>query len=101
MKLAIIIVVVLVLLGGGGAAMWFLVLKEDTEEVAPKEPEPIAATFLELDALNVPVIQDGKIQRYILLRVTLDMRDDEVRTLALSYMPKLRDKYTQVHIPSA
>jgi flagellar basal body-associated protein FliL len=74
------------------AATWFLVLKEDTTEVKPPEPEPITATFLELDALNVPVIQDGKIQRYILLRVTLDMRDDEVRTSALSYMPKLRDK---------
>jgi flagellar protein FliL len=93
MKLAIIIVVVLVLLGGGGAATWFLVLKEDTGEAPPPEPEPITATFLELDALNVPVIQNGKIQRYILLRVTLDMRDAEVRTLALSYMPKLRDKY--------
>lgn len=92
MKLAIIIVVVLVLLGGGGAATWFLVLKEDPN-AEPPPPEPEAVSFLELDALNVPVLKNGGIERYILLRVTLDMRDDDAKELAKNYMPKLRDRY--------
>lgn len=92
MKMAIIIVVVLVLLGGGGAATWFLVLKEDPDK-EPEAPPPEAVAFLEMDSLNVPVIKNGVIQRYVLLRVTLDMRDAEARTLAIAAMPKLRDRF--------
>jgi flagellar protein FliL len=92
MKIAIIIVVVLVLLGGGGAATWFLVLKEDPE-AKPEEAPIDAVAFIEMDSLNVPVIKNGVIQRYVLLRVTLDMRDGEARTLALAAMPKLRDRF--------
>ena len=82
----------MILLGGGGAATWFLVLKEDPDK-KPEELPPAAVSFLEMESLNVPVIKNSVIQRYILLRVTLDLRDDEARKLASAAMPKLRDKF--------
>ena len=39
------------------------------------------------------VIKNGPIQRYVLLRVTLNMRDGEARTLALAAMSKLRHRF--------
>ncbi|MBT5108863.1 MAG: hypothetical protein HOM25_09285 [Rhodospirillaceae bacterium] len=92
MKIAIIILLVLVLLGGGGAATWFLVLKEDPEQ-KPEEAPVTAVSFLEMESLNVPVIKNGVIQRYVLLRVTLDLRDDAARKMASAAKPKLRDKF--------
>ena len=39
------------------------------------------------------VIKNAPIQRNVLLRVTLNMRDGEARTLALAAMSKLRHRF--------
>lgn len=91
MKLIIIIVVVLVLLAGGGAATWFFVL-DDPNKTAEAEPEiPLDPIFLELETLSVHVIRGGGVQKYIVLDVTLEMRDAEAKALAEKKIPKLRD----------
>jgi flagellar FliL protein len=92
MKLIIIIVVLLVVVLGGGGA-WFFFLKDDG---APKEdavvlpPDPI---FLKLDTLSLHIIRGGGVKKYIILNLTLEMRDKASRALAEQKMPKLRDVF--------
>lgn len=93
MKLVIIIVIVLVVFGGGGTAGWYFFFRDAGVEAKDEPPPPPETTFLEIDSINVPVIKNGVIQRYVLLRVTLDLRDDSVKQQAQLIMPKLRDSY--------
>jgi len=93
MKLIIIIVVVLLLLAGGGAAVWFLVL-DDPNETAQEEPAmPVDPIYVEMETLSVHVIRGGGVQKYIVLEITLEMRDLGAKALAENKMPKLRDVY--------
>lgn len=92
MKLIIIIVVVLMLVGGGGAATWFFVLDDPNKADAAPEPPPLPV-FVELETLSVHVIRGGGVQKYIVLDLTLEMRDAEAKALAENKMPKLRDVY--------
>ena len=91
MKLIIIIVVVLMLVAGGGAATWFFVL-DDPNKTAEPEPPPVPV-FLELETLSVHVIRGGGVQKYIVLDLTLELRDAEAKALAENKMPKLRDVF--------
>ncbi len=91
MKLIIIIVAVIVIVAGGGAATWFFVLGDPNAE-EKEEPAPIIdPIFLKLDTLSVHVIRGGGVQKYIVLDITLEMRDAEARALAEKKIPKLRD----------
>jgi flagellar FliL protein len=92
MKLIIIIVVLLVVVLGGGAA-WFFFLKDDglpKEDVVILPPDPI---FLKLDTLSLHIIRGGGVKKYIILNLTLEMRDKASRALAEQKMPKLRDVF--------
>ena len=92
MKLIIIIVVVIMLVAGGGAATYFFVLAEPKkEEKGPQLPPP--PVFLKMDTLSVGVIRDGSIKEYVVLDITLEMRDEAAKSLAENKMPKLRDVY--------
>ena len=93
MKLIIIIVVILVLLAGGGAATWFFVL-DDSKESGAEEPTASAdPIFLEMETLSVHVIRGGGVQKYIVLDITLELRDAATKVLAEKKMPKLRDVF--------
>lgn len=93
MKLIIIIVVVLVLVAGGGAATWFFVLDDPNKTAKEEPPPPVDPIFLEMETLSVHVIRGGGVQKYIVLDITLEMRDAEAKALAEKKMPKLRDVY--------
>jgi flagellar basal body-associated protein FliL len=91
MKLIIIIVAVIVIVAGGGAATWFFVLADpDAKDEPPPVVDPI---FLELETLSVHVIRGGGVQKYIVLDITLEMRDAGAKSLAEQKMPKLRDVF--------
>ena len=80
-----------VVLGGGGA--WFFLIKEDAapeEDVVVLPPDPV---FLKLDTLSLHVIRGGGVRKYIVLNLTLEMRDQASRNLAEQKMPKLRDVF--------
>jgi len=84
-------VLVVIVLGGGGA--WFFLIKEDSapkEDIAALSPKLV---FLELDTLSLHVIRGGGVKKYIVLNLTLEMRDEESRALAEQKMPKLRDVF--------
>ena len=91
MKLIIIIVVVLMLVAGGGAATWFFVL-DDPNKSAEPEPPPVPI-FLKMETLTVDVIRGGGVKKYVVLDLTLEMRDAEAKALAENKMPKLRDVF--------
>lgn len=91
MKLIIIIVVVVIALGGGG--VWFFVLKENdapTEEAVVIPPDPI---FVKMETLSLHVIRGGGVKKYVVLNLTLEMRDEESKARAEQKMPKLRDVF--------
>jgi flagellar FliL protein len=91
MKLIIIIVVVLMLVAGGGAATWFFVLDDPNKTAEPElPPNPV---FLPMETLSVHVIRGGGVQKYVVLDLTLELRDEAARALAENKMPKLRDVY--------
>ncbi len=93
MKLIIIIVVVILIVGGGGAATWFFVLGDPNQAEKEEPPPVIDPIFLELETLSVHVIRGGGVQKYIVLDITLEMRDADARALAEMKMPKLRDVF--------
>lgn len=92
MKLVIIIVVIVVLLLGGGGAWYFLF--RDVDATPKKEvvmpPDPI---FVKMDPLNMDVIRGGVVQKYIVLKMTLEMRDEESEKIAENNMAKIRDVF--------
>jgi flagellar FliL protein len=92
MKLVIIIIVVIVLLLGGGGAWFFLFRDVDTavEKEVVMPPDPI---FVVMEPLSMHVIRGGGVQKYIVLKITLELRDAESRALAENKMPKLRDVF--------
>lgn len=106
MKLVIIIVVVVVLLLGGGGA-WFFLFRDVEPETAEQEVVmPADPVFVTMEPLSMHVIRGGGVQKYIVLKITLEMRDAEARALAENKMPKLRDVFIgtmneyYAHLPS-
>lgn len=94
MKRIILAVVAILLVGGGGAAAWFFFLKaapgDDIRDVHDTASKP---EFLEIDSLSVPVIKDGRVQKYVLLRLTLEMKDVKAKNVGKEAMPLLKDAY--------
>ncbi len=93
MKLIIIIVVVvLIVIAGGGAAYFFLF--RDPGPVAEEEAAAAAdPEFLKMETLSVHVIRGGGVRNYIIIDITLELRDADATMLAEQKMPKLRDVF--------
>ena len=88
----IIVVVVLIVIGGGGAAWYFLF--RDSEQTALEEiAGPADPEFLKMETLSVHVIRGGGVRKYIIIDITLEMRDSAARSLADQKMPKIRDVF--------
>ena len=94
MKRLIVAGLAVLLIAGGGAAAWFFFLKaapgdnvRDVHDTAGK-PE-----FLDIDSLSVPVIRDGRVQKYVLLRLTLEMKDAKAKNIAKDAMPLVKDTF--------
>ena len=100
-KLLLIVLPVLLLLGsaGGGAYYWF-VLRVAAEEPAEPEPPPPPPDpeLVQLDSITIPVIRQGAVQKYVLLKVTLQLADQDGKELALQVMPRIKDEtYRALH----
>ena len=101
MKKLILIVLPLLLLlgGGGGGAYYFFVLKPAEENAEPEPPPPPPDPVLvEIDAMTIPVIRQGSVRKYVLVKVTLQVTDQDARQLARTVMPRLKDQmYSALH----
>lgn len=100
-KIIFIIIPVLLLLGSaGGAAYYWFVLKDAAPENAAPEPPPPPPDpeLVPLDSLTIPVIRNGAVQKYILLKITLQLMDQEGKELALRVMPRIKEEtYISLH----
>lgn len=100
-KLLLIVVPVLLLLGSGGGAAyyWFFILNAE-EEVAEPEPPPPPPDpeLVPMDSLTIPVIRQGIVQKYVLLKVTLQLSDQDGKDMTLQVMPRIKDEtYRELH----
>ncbi|MEX2618112.1 MAG: flagellar basal body-associated FliL family protein [Alphaproteobacteria bacterium] len=91
MKLIIVIVVVVLALGGGAA--WYFLFRDVDAKVEETVVMPADPLFVVMEPLSMHVIRGGGVQKYIVLNITLEMRDAESKALAENKMPKLRDVF--------
>lgn len=105
MKKIIIIVVVILLLAGGGAAAFFFLQQDDTsmaageagQDQASAEPPEATRTddpvYLDMDNLAIPIIRNRRIEKHVILKVSLEMMDEDAQEDAKPYMPRLKDAF--------
>ena len=99
MKLAIVALVVLLLLGGGGALVFFKRDELFSKSDATEEKTDTVAGYLrvpvhfKVNPLAVPVIRNNQIERYVLLQITLELADEDVKREAERLSAKLHDAF--------
>lgn len=100
-KLLLIIIPILLLFGtAGGAAYYWFVLKDAGDEMAEPEPPPPPPDpeLVQLDSLTIPVIRQGAVKKYILLKITLQVADQDGKEFALQVMPRIKEEtYLSLH----
>lgn len=99
MKLIIIVVVVIVLLAGGGAAFYFLQVapggpSEESAGSAPVAEEPaVDPSYVDMSNLAIPIIRNRRIEKHILLRITLEMVDEDAKEDVKPFLPRIKDAF--------
>lgn len=98
MKLIVIIVVLVLVAGGGGAVYFFkdsLFGAEGTADVAAKAPIQAVpdAIFVDLETLNIAVIHNRRVEKHVLLQVTLEVGNQETRARVAKALPRLKDAF--------
>lgn len=107
MKKVITIVVVILLLAGGGAAAYFFLLQEETSTASGEAGELGEAAagaqleakktddpnYLDMENLAIPIIRNRRIEKHVILKVSLEMMDEDTMEDAKPYMPRLKDAF--------
>ncbi len=110
MKKIIVIVVVILLLAGGGAAAFFFLQQEETTMAAGDAGETSEAgedasgaqleakktddpNYLDMENLAIPIIRNRRIEKHVILKVSLEMMDEDSLEDAKPYMPRLKDAF--------
>jgi flagellar basal body-associated protein FliL len=96
MKLIVILVVVVVLLAGGGGGVYFFRDALFGGESAPKKAD-IAKTadilFVDLESLTVAVIRNSRVEKHVVLQVSLEVPDEATRANVSKALPRLKDAF--------
>lgn len=106
MKKILAILVVLALVGGGGAGAYFYFMNpaeasqpdgEHIEKHAEKKEEKDKSThtFVELDVLTLPIINDSGVTQTVSLVVAIEVASAESAATVTAQAPRLRDAYIQ------
>jgi flagellar basal body-associated protein FliL len=96
MKLIVILVVVVVLLAGGGGGVYFFRDALFGGESAPKKAEIAKAAdvvFVDLESLTVAVIRNSRIEKHVVLQVSLEVPDEATRANVAKALPRLKDAF--------
>ena len=93
MKKIIIILVILLLLGGGGAYYYFVMLPAEDEQIEEVAPLPEALETVSLSALSIPVIRQGGVAKYVMIKVELELMPDVSGEYIQLAEPRLRDVF--------
>ena len=106
LKKILAILIVLALVGGGGAGAYFYFMKPaeaaqpddaQAEKQAEKKPEKDKSThtFVELDVLTLPIINDSGVTQTVSLVVAIEVANEESAATVTAQAPRLRDAYIQ------
>jgi hypothetical protein len=96
MKLIIIIgIVVILLLGGGGAAYFFRAELFGGKHEAEKAPiaQSANAIFVDLESMAVAVIRNQRIEKQVILQVSLEVPDEATRLKVSHALPVIKDAF--------
>ncbi len=90
-RLLIIVTLVLLLAGGGGGAWWFMNQEDQAPEAeAPAQTAP-KPSFVKIDPIILPLIQQNKVTRFITVVITLEMPIDDATLQVELVKPRLMD----------
>jgi flagellar basal body-associated protein FliL len=85
-----------VLLAGGGGAVYFFRDALFGGEGAPKKAD-IAKTadvvFVDLESLTVAVIRNSRVEKHVVLQVSLEVPDEATRANVSKALPRLKDAF--------
>lgn len=105
MKMIILSFVALIVLGGGGAGAYFYFATpaaeaaglegEHEEAVKEVEHDPALYTYVELDPLILPIIDEYGVNQVVSLVLSLEVVNAEAAAKVESMKPRLNDAYIQ------
>lgn len=91
----IIILVALLVMAGCGGAVWYFFLQAAPPPVDEQKKEQKASLdvpeFVDIENLSIPVIREGRVEKYITISVSLEMVNKDAKTLADEAFPRLKD----------
>ena len=91
-RIVIIIIAVLVIAVAGGAVWYFFTQADAPIEGQEEEKASLEALeFVDIENLSIPVIREGRVDRYITISVSLEMRDQDSKELGDEAFPRLKD----------
>ena len=68
-------------------------LQAADDKKAPVESGGDDPVFIKMDSLTIPVIRGGRVEKYVLIKVTLEMVDSSAKRLAERSFRRLRDSF--------
>lgn len=93
MNRIVIIIVALIVIAGSGGAVWYFFRQADAPVVEGQEEEESLeeAEFVDIENLSISVIREGRVDRYITISVSLEMKDKDAKALGDEAFPRLKD----------
>ena len=92
-RIVIIIIAIFVIVGAGGA-VWYFFMQADApieDQTGENESSLEVSEFIDIENLSIPVIREGRVDRYIMISVSLEMRDQDSKALGDEAFPRLKD----------
>lgn len=93
MKKFLILLILMLLIGSGGGAYYYFFVLSAQEEMSEEPPPPPDIRFVEMDALNIPVMRNGVVVNYVILTLSLETIGSENEERVEAYMPRLRNAF--------
>lgn len=92
-RIVIIIIAIFVIVGAGGA-VWYFFMQADApieDQTGENKSALEVSEFIDIENLSIPVIREGRVDRYIMISVSLEMRDQDSKALGDEAFPRLKD----------
>ena len=94
MNRIVIIIIAIFVIAGAGGAIWYIFMQADApieDQTGESKSSLEESEFVDIENLSIPVIREGRVDRYILISVSLEMRDQDSKALGDEAFPRLKD----------
>jgi len=94
MNRIVIIIIAIFVIAGAGGAIWYFFMQADApieDQTGESKSSLEESEFVDIENLSIPVIREGRVDRYILISVSLEMRDQDSKALGDEAFPRLKD----------